>query len=384
MCRIEPGPAGPTLGGAHETMSTDTRDTRGTRTFARSTRREMELLSRDPQNRVLAGLVFLLGTLTMALVLWSEALPVTALLVPLLLGSLWLGPRFLNWFVVANLAAVLPVLLVQRSLDARTAGAIIVMFTLGFIILLSSFNRSRLGVAGFRGESMLVDLRDRILSQGRLPELPAGWDAQLALRSAGGSPFAGDFVVAGPADQERLEVAVVDVSGKGEQAGTRALMLSGAFGGLLSALGPGKFLGAANHYLLRQQWPEGFATAVHLSLDLRSGEYEVRTAGHPPALHLHAADGTWDVLESSGPILGVVPHAGYVPAYGRLEPDDALLLYTDGLVEVAGRDIGLGIDRLVGSAEQEMGSGFEGAASRLVDALGSHNDDRALLLVRRR
>ena len=31
----------------------------------------------------------------------------------------------------------------------------------------------------------------------------------------------------------RLEVAVVDVSGKGEEAGTRALLLSGAFGGLL-------------------------------------------------------------------------------------------------------------------------------------------------------
>ena len=35
---------------------------------------------------------------------------------------------------------------------------------------------------------------------------------------------------------DRLELAVVDVSGKGEEAGTRALLLSGAFGGLLGAL----------------------------------------------------------------------------------------------------------------------------------------------------
>ena len=61
---------------------------------------------------------------------------------------------------------------------------------------------------------------------------------------------------------------MVDVSGKGEEAGTRALLLSGAFGGLLGALPPAEFLPAANDYLLRQDWDEGFATAVHLSLDL--------------------------------------------------------------------------------------------------------------------
>ena len=57
------------------------------------------------------------------------------------------------------------------------------------------------------------------------------------LRSAGGTPFAGDFVVASRVG-DRLEVAVVDVSGKGQGAGTRALLLSGALGGLLSALPP--------------------------------------------------------------------------------------------------------------------------------------------------
>ena len=146
-----------------------------------------------------------------------------------------------------------------------------------------SRRRSRLGVAGALGESMLVDLRDRILGQGGIPELPEGWYAESALRSAGGTPFAGDFVVAAlPRRSDRLEVVVVDVSGKGEQAGTRALLLSGAFGGLLGALPPADFLPAANDYLLRQDWEEGFATAIHLSLDLGTGDFEVRTAGHPP------------------------------------------------------------------------------------------------------
>ena len=92
-------------------------------------------------------------------------------------------------------------------------------------------------------------------------------------------------------DGTRLEVVVVDVSGKGEQAGTRSLLLSGAFGGLLSALPPAEFLPAANDYLLRQDWEEGFATAIHLHLDLATGDFEIRTAGHPPAVQLHAGSG---------------------------------------------------------------------------------------------
>jgi serine phosphatase RsbU (regulator of sigma subunit) len=232
---------------------------------------------------------------------------------------------------------------------------------------------------------MLVDLRDRILGQGGIPTLPEGWYAESALRSAGGTPFAGDFVVtSGPRGTDRLDVVVVDVSGKGEQAGTRALLLSGAFGGLLTALPPAAFLDAANDYLLRQDWAEGFATAVHVSLDLHSGEFEVRTAGHPPAVHLAAGSGRWSLLDTEGPVLGLMEEADFRCARGVLRSGDALLLYTDGMVETPTRDIGLGIDRMLGQAERLLRGNFTGGAARLVDALGSHNDDRALFLVHRR
>ena len=73
-----------------------------------------------------------------------------------------------------------------------------------------------------------------------------------------------------PPREGRLDVAVVDVSGKGDAAATRALLLSGAFGGLITAVPPDEFLDAANAYLLGHRWDEGFATAVQLSLDLTS------------------------------------------------------------------------------------------------------------------
>jgi serine phosphatase RsbU (regulator of sigma subunit) len=232
---------------------------------------------------------------------------------------------------------------------------------------------------------MLVDLRDRISKQGVIPKLPHDWYAESVTRSAGASSFAGDFMVASLSrDRSKFQVAVVDVSGKGEQAGTRSLLLSGAFGGLLGAMPPAEFLPAANDYLLRQDWPEGFATAVHLSISLETGEFEIRSAGHPPAVQMKAGSGRWAVHESEGPILGLMADAEFTGVSGRLNHGDALLMFTDGLVETPTRDISLGIDKLLGQGERLLRSGFEKGAIRLINQSASVNDDRALFLLHRR
>jgi hypothetical protein len=333
-------------------------------------------------SRILVALV--VSTIAIGLVIWlfPAQAPLTTLLVPLVVSSLMLGPRQLPWFVVfvlAVLACVVPL----QDITVRVVLTVIIIFGLGFVVLLSSFRRSRLGVAGIQGEQMFVDLRDRILRQGGIPALPDEWYAAAELRSAGGTPFAGDFVVASRAGN-RLDVAVVDVSGKGQGAGTRALLLSGAIGGLLSALPPSEFLAGANTFLLQQDWDEGFATAIHLSLDLDTGRYHLRSAGHPPAALRHAGSGRWEVLETEGPILGLIDGATFEATSGLMRPGDALLLYTDGMVETRTRDIGSGIDKMLGQAERLLRGKFEGGAERLIDSLGSRSDDRALLLVHRR
>ncbi len=330
--------------------------------------------------RVLSLVALLVGALIFA---FPDVVPLNTLVLPLLVGSLILGPRHLPWFVVFMLVLVVLSLARQETVNIRTVGAVLTLFVAGFIILMTSFRRTRLGVAGTQGESMLVDLRDRIQGQGQIPELPRGWHAETALRSAGGTPFAGDFVVTSLPAPGRLEMAVVDVSGKGEGAATRALLLSGAFGGLLGAMAPHDFLPAANDYLLRQDWEEGFATAVHLSLDLTTGTFAVRSAGHPPAAQRGAGSGRWLVHHAEGPALGLLEGAEFPSVRGVLRPGDALMLYTDGLVETPSRDIELGIDRMLGQAEQLLRGDFDGGARRLVDALGSPHDDRALLLVHR-
>lgn len=310
--------------------------------------------------------------------------PLTTYVIPLVLaGSVLSIGRMLLLFVVVI------VCLVASTLDTnmtpiRWAG-IGVIVLIGVIILVQAQQRSRLGVVSARGESMLIDLRDRLATQSQLPSLPRGWHAEAVMRSAGGASFAGDFIVSAKTEHDtKLEVVVVDVSGKGLNAGTRALLLSGAFGGLLGSLPRDQFLSAANQYLLRQEWSEGFATAVHLALDLRTGAYEVRTAGHPPAVQFHAGSGRWRAHWTEGPVLGLVPAPDYPPFTGRMQPGDALLLYTDGLVETPTRDITYGIDKLLGEAEKLVQHGFAGGADRLVKSVDSTNDDRALFLLHRR
>jgi hypothetical protein len=329
---------------------------------------------------LLAGVV-LIGTARSGL----TAIPITVFVVPMVIGNLVLGPRTLPWALVFVLAVlVVVVAATPELLDDRRIGGVLVSFLVGLIILVSSFRRESLGVAGVRGETMLVDLRDRINNQARMPRLPESWYAESVMRSAGGSAFAGDFIVGSLTQDRLLQVAVVDVSGKGERAGSRSLLLSGAFGGLLGALPPDRFLPAANSYLLRQDWSEGFATAVHVSVDLHTGVFELRSAGHPPGVQLAAGTGRWTVHEAEGPVLGLLADATFTTVTGSLHAGDALLLFTDGLVETPDRDISLGIDKLIGQAEQLLMSGFENGAQRLIDRVESRNDDRALLLLHRR
>jgi hypothetical protein len=323
-----------------------------------------------------------LGCLLMTHV-FRDAWPLSSYMIPLLLAMNVMSLARLLLLELVT-AACIGGSLAMIQLTALRLFGLAVVIVAAFIVTLHTRSRTKLGLQAIRGDSMLVDLRDRLASQSQLPTLPRAWYAEAVMRSAGGASFSGDFIVAAKTRQEQLlELVVVDVSGKGLDAGTRSLQLSGAFGGLLGSLPSQEFLPAANEYLLRQEWVEGFATAVHLAVNLRSGMFELRTAGHPPAVQFHAGSGRWTVHWTEGPVLGVVDAAAYVEHRGQLQVGDVIMLYTDGLVEAPHRDIAFGIDKLLGEAERLVQQGFRGAAERLVVGVNSESDDRALVLLHR-
>ncbi|UED86380.1 PP2C family protein-serine/threonine phosphatase [Streptomyces profundus] len=319
---------------------------------------------------------------------WPEWCPPEALLLPLVAAGLLLRPAsLLGLYAAAATALVLETALIdaERSApDPVTPGTILLVAAVALIGLLIAQFRSRVGVPWRRGHTMLFDLRERISAQSALPGLPAGWHHEMSLRPAGGQSFSGDFVVAARTGPERrtLEVVLTDVSGKGMDAASRSLLLSGAFGGLLGSLPPHGFLPAANGYLLRQNWQEGFATSVHLVLDLDTGDYELLSAGHPPALQLNAGTGRWRETTAEGPLLGVYDGAEFHPAKGTLRRGDVLMLFTDGLVERPDQDLSEGLDRLTGAADRYVATGFRNTAWHLIEAVAKDvNDDRALVLI---
>jgi hypothetical protein len=326
----------------------------------------------------------LLAYITTCTPVWC---PPSALVMPILAGGLLLRPSSLLLVYAASAVALVAesaALGPYREGPARvTPGTVLVVTAVALIGLVIAQFRARVGVPWRRGHTMLFDLRERIRVQSRLPRLPGSWHAEMALRPAGGQSFSGDFVVATRSSDGRvLEAVLTDVSGKGMDAASRSLLLSGAFGGLLGSLPPHAFLTAANGYLLRQNWDEGFATSVHLVLDLESGDYELLSAGHLPGVQLHAGTGRWEEKAAEGPLLGVYDGAEFHGVKGTLRSGDVLLLFTDGLVELPGRDITEGIDRLIGEADRFVTTGFRGSAWRLIEAVAKDvNDDRALLVV---
>lgn len=332
---------------------------------------------------LLLALAALTVTMSLASITFPDLVPAADFVLVLIIGGYVLRPRQLAVLYVVVVAGVVYADVGRRRPDVDL-GVVLILLVVAMLMWAVAKDRARLGLQGMTGQSMLVDLRDRLRAQGVVPALPPGWRAETVLRSAYGDSFSGDFLVAScSTDGRYLEAALVDVSGKGAAAGTRSLLLSGAFGGLLGAMPAADFLHVANQYLLRQRWEEGFATAIHLELDLLRGSYRIGTAGHPPAAHFKAGSGRWELVDTSpGPLLGVLEDAMFPGAAGTLERGDALLMYTDGVVEIPGRDVEMGIDRMLGQAQRLVRDGFAGGAQRIVDsALAGETDDRALVLI---
>ena len=340
----------------------------------------------EGQAAVLAALM-LMSTGIMLVSLFSyNTFPAATFVIPMLLGSMALRYRtllVLVLFVVVATAITVTKETVQTGMTTGRISTLAVMALVAIIVLFES-SRHRSGLPGRLGEAMLVELKDRLQAQGVVPPLPEGWKSQSAMLSAGGAKFAGDFLVANLSEDEtKLEMVLVDVCGKGVAAGTQSLQFAGALGGLIGALPPLGLFAAGNDFLIRQNWDEGFATAVHVLVDLKTGGYSIINAGHPPALRWNSATSVWDVDGARGTALGIMKRPDFHQTTGRLEVGDALMFYTDGVVESRTQDFTAGIEWLRTEAATIVSAGFDHAPRRILKLVSSGDDDRAVLILSR-
>src|ERR1700689_173194 len=164
-----------------------------------------------------------------------------------------------------------------------------------------------------------------------LPNLPhvAMTGSTLACYSVGGDCF--DVI---ELDGERHGFFVGDISGKGISAALLATLLKGIFFTTASMDLPltGIF-SRVNRYLCDRSGGDRYATVFYGVLD-KTGTFEYVNAGHVPPL-IRRGPGVIDRLDLASFPVGMFPEAEYESASVKLEKDDFLVIYTDGVSEAA-------------------------------------------------
>lgn len=155
----------------------------------------------------------------------------------------------------------------------------------------------------------------------------------------------GDFFDVLALSDTEVGVFIGDVMGHG----VRPALITSILRGLVQELrpvatDPGKFMTEINQGLsaiLRQTRIPIFASGFYFVANTSNGQIRFANAGHPSPLHLRPATGAVELLRTGrrpGAALGVFGEAVYTTEQREMQPDDRVVLFTDGLFEVEGPD----------------------------------------------
>jgi PAS domain S-box-containing protein len=200
----------------------------------------------------------------------------------------------------------------------------------------------------FRDQQRIAMRLQRSLRPGRLPAVP-GLDVAVLYQPAGdGAQAGGDFYDLFDAGPGGWVATIGDVSGKGvDAAAVSALMRHTLRTAALDQRSLPRVLALADGTLQSEDEPSRFCSAVAVRLNVTAGETRavLANAGHPPPLVVRR-DGSIDWPDTSGPILGVDAAPSRPELELQLRPGDALVLYTDGVIEARTGDGFFGEERL--------------------------------------
>lgn len=223
----------------------------------------------------------------------------------------------------------------------------------------------------------------------RFPSVP-GWTFAAAYEPAqevGGDLFDA-FSLRGRSD--RVGLLVADVTGKGipaalAMADARALLHAATD----NATGPGDALERVNRIIVRERVGALPLTVALVVLEPVSGTLRYASAGHEPPLVARSAGGV-EPLAAGGPIMGLFDDARYEEHEGRLEPGDALVMYTDGVTDARDRDRRFyGDERLLAAVGQACGRQATAITAAITEDVREFRgdaepyDDLTLLVVER-
>ena len=215
-------------------------------------------------------------------------------------------------------------------------------------------------------------------------QLPGGFAARY---QAASRPLevGGDWYDIVDLEDGRIALIVGDCVGHGLGAATVMGQVRSACRALLFGdPSPGAALAGMDRFAARLPGAQ-CTTVVCAVLNPATGELVYSSAGHPPAIIVHA-DGTIQMLEDGHTIaLGVRPNWSRPEAHAMIPARATLLLYTDGLVERRRETLDLGISRVAAVVQDGRTSTLDDLANQIMSGLApseGYQDDVVVLLYR--
>jgi sigma-B regulation protein RsbU (phosphoserine phosphatase) len=191
------------------------------------------------------------------------------------------------------------------------------------------------------------EVQERLFPQ-EMPDLRGGSVAG-ACRAALG--VGGDYYDVFHLEDERVGLAIGDVSGKGISAALLMASLRASLRGV-TLDSPRDFallMHKVNKLVYEASASNRYATFFFAAFDAKTRRLECVNAGHNPPVLLR--NGEVIRLEADGPVVGLLPFAPYTEQAMTLEPGDLLILYTDGISEAMTHDDEeWGEERMIASA----------------------------------
>lgn len=172
------------------------------------------------------------------------------------------------------------------------------------------------------------------LQDSLIPRLPAVAGLDLAIGYHPSRWVGGDYADAVRMPDGRLLIAIADVCGKGLQAALVASSLHTLVHVLVEVCqNISELVIHIDAYLCRYLPGDSFVTMVLVALDVRTGEIECLNLGHLPPLLVGAGGNVRPLQSGQNLALGMMPFTPQSERY-RMDHDEVLLLYTDGLTEL--------------------------------------------------
>ena len=174
----------------------------------------------------------------------------------------------------------------------------------------------------------------------------------------------GDWYDAVALDDGRLFLVVGDVMGHGLEAAIAMGSCGAAGRALAHGHGPAGLLAELDRFVNDVE-DASLATLAAVVIDPATGEANYSLAGHPPPF-VRSPDGRVRRLDAAlGSPLGISP-GPRVSAKTVMAPGSLVVLYTDGLVERRGEDLGTGLRRMEAVVATLDPTDTEAAADNLI------------------